>query len=137
MPPNTPICKESMPTTLAIVPSFIAPGSSLPVRDRREWMVVCMTKKAMAADSVAVAFSFSAMPRATPMAKMMGRLSKMTDPTAESSEKIAYGTVPGPMAAVSPYSDSIAALVSDAPTPKSSPAIGRRAMGSMKARPTR
>jgi hypothetical protein len=41
------------------------------------------------------------------------------------------------MIPVNPYSASMVALVSDAPTPRSSPAMGNSAMGSMNARPTR
>ena len=41
-----------------------------------------------AAERVAVAFSFSAIPSATPIANKRGRLSKITVPTDASSEKI-------------------------------------------------
>ena len=43
-------------------------------------IVWCMIKNAMAADSTAVPCSFSAMPRATPIAKIIGRLEKTIFP---------------------------------------------------------
>ena len=126
-----------MPTTLTIVPSGIAPSASLPLTESRVLMVLCMTKNAIAAERVAVAFSFSAMPSATPIANNSGRLSKITVPTEARSEKIVYGTVPGPITPSKLYASSVASLVRDAPTPNSRPAMGKSAMGSIKARPTR
>ena len=85
MPPNTPICSESMPSTLAVAPD--RPGA--PKSRIIAPMAACMTKKAMTAESAATSFSRFAMPIAAPIAKISGRLSNTTEPAALSTCKIA------------------------------------------------
>ena len=60
-------------------------------------IVLCITKNAIAADRVAVAFSFSAIPSATPIAKSIGKLSNTTVPTDDKSVNTEYKKVPGPI----------------------------------------
>ena len=95
MPPKAPICSEVIPSTVAVEPS--SRFSTPPVRLIMAEMLECITKKETAAARAATSFSWRAIPMATPMAKIKGRLSKITPPHLLKTEKIKYGTVPGPI----------------------------------------
>ena len=85
MPPNTPICRELMPSTLAVAPDKSGAPKSLIIAP----IVACMTKKAMTAERAETSFSCFAIPMATPIAKISGRLSNTTEPAELSTCKIA------------------------------------------------
>ena len=135
MPPKAPIWSDVMPRTLAVAPSMNC--STPPVRSIMAEMAECITRNATPAERAATSFSARAMPIATPMAKMSGRLSKMTPPHAESTVKTSQAMVPGPMMPSRLYVARVVSLVNELPRPMSRPATGSTAMGSMNERPTR
>ena len=59
-------------------------------------IVECITKNAIAADSTAVACSRSAIPSATPIAKISGKLVKTIFPVSAKTVIIAFKIVPSP-----------------------------------------
>ena len=87
-----------MPSTLAVAPD----RSGAPKSPIIAPMVACITKNAMTADRAETSFSCLAMPMATPMAKINGRLSNTTEPAALSTCKIALMNVPGPISPIRP-----------------------------------
>ena len=95
IPPNTPICKEVIPTTDVVAPLNIV--SVPPFNEIIAPMEACMTKNAIAAARAATAFSFFAIPIATPIAKMRGRFPNIIFPASFIIRKSAFGTVPGPI----------------------------------------
>ena len=56
----------------------------------------CMIKNAIAAAKAATSFSFFAIPIATPIAKMIGKLANTMLPASFITVRIAFPTVPGP-----------------------------------------
>ena len=142
MPPKTPIWKDMMPQEGAIVPSR-TPGAIVPSARicppifSMALQDVCMTKKAIMAESAATSFSAFAMPMATPTAKMIGRLPKIVLPALDMIESSACSGVPVPSTPPRPYVAMVVGFVNDAPMPSRMPAIGRIATGSIKLRPTR
>ncbi len=83
-----------MPQLGAIVPSStegaIVPSARIcPPIFSMALHAVCMTKKAIMAESAATSFSAFAMPMATPTAKMIGRLPKIVLPALAMMERSA------------------------------------------------
>ena len=93
-------------------------------------------KNAMTEDSAATSFSFFAIPIATPMANIIGRLVNTIFPASFITRNIALNTVPGPIAFKSPYVFKVVSLENEPPIPSNNPATGKIAIGSIKLRPT-
>ena len=135
IPPNTPICNEVIPTTSVVAPSSIF--SAPPLIVIMAPIDACIMKKAIAAASAATSFSFFAIPIATPIAKIIGRLVKTIFPASLITWNIALNTVPGPIIPNNPYALSIVSFVKELPSPSNKPATGRIAIGSINDLPTR
>ena len=101
IPPNTPICRVGIPSTFVMVPSrtnsaTLPSANTLPVFCKTALMEIFITRNAIIADRAATSFSAFAMPMATPTAKMIGRLSKMTLPALLMMVSSAWSMVPSP-----------------------------------------
>lgn len=141
IPPNTPICSDWMPQTEVIVPSStseaIVPSAAIsPFTSSMPLIATFITKYAISADSAATSFSFFAIPIATPTAKINGRLSNTALPTLFIMISRAFRIVPSPRIPCRPYVAIVVSFVNELPIPRSSPATGRIAMGSIKDLPT-
>ena len=96
---------------------------------------IFITKYAITAERADTSFSFFAIPMATPTANNSGRLSNTALPTLFMMTKSACRIVPSPRIFPKWYVAIVVSFVNELPSPRSNPATGRIAIGSIKLRP--